>query len=167
MFSTGWIKGIILGAVLLAVGGSIYGVYNYVTDLQAENSRLTSDNATYKVNEANLEAAIETQNTTIASLQADIETQSRIFRQTNDQFNQARAQVDALRERLGRHELAALARAKPQLVENVINNATDAVGRCLEIASGAPLTEAERNATLPSQINRECPDLANPNYKGD
>jgi len=37
--------------------------------------------------------------------------------------------------------------------------------RCLEIASGSPLTDIERNAKLPSEINRECPNIANPNYK--
>jgi len=167
MFGISWIKGLAIGAVLLLVGGTIYAGYTVYTDLQAENSRLTTDNATYKVNELNLVQAIGDQMNTIASLQADIEAQSRIFRNVNNEFNKSRAQVDSLRERLGRHELAALARAKPVLVERVINNATDAVGRCLEIASGAPLTDAERNATLPSQINRECPDVANPNYRGD
>jgi len=35
----------------------------------------------------------------------------------------------------------------------------------LELATGAPLTEAEKNAKLPSEINKECPSLANPSYK--
>jgi hypothetical protein len=35
----------------------------------------------------------------------------------------------------------------------------------LEIASGSPLTEKELAATKPSEINRECPAIANPNYK--
>ena len=36
--------------------------------------------------------------------------------------------------------------------------------RCLEIASGSPLTAQELAATKKSEANNECPDLANPNY---
>jgi len=36
--------------------------------------------------------------------------------------------------------------------------------RCVEIAMGSPLTEKEKNATKKSEINAECPSLANPNY---
>ena len=36
--------------------------------------------------------------------------------------------------------------------------------RCVEISSGSPLTESEINATKKSEINRECPSIANPNY---
>ena len=36
--------------------------------------------------------------------------------------------------------------------------------RCFEIAQGSPLTEEELNATKKSQINAECPNIANPNY---
>ena len=167
MFGISWIKGLIVGAVLLSVGGTIYAGYTYITDMQEENLQLATEKATLVANEANLVAAISSQQDTIDSLIDDIEAQSRIFRNVNNEFNKSRAQVDSLRERLGRHELAALARAKPVLVERIITNASNAVGRCLEIASGAPLTEAERNATLPSQINRECPDVANPNYRGE
>ena len=38
------------------------------------------------------------------------------------------------------------------------------IHRRLEIASGAELTEAEKNATKKSEINTECPSIANPNY---
>jgi hypothetical protein len=54
---------------------------------------------------------------------------------------------------------------KPASLERAVNRGTVNALRCLEIASGAPLTEAEKNATKPSEINRECPSLANPNYK--
>ena len=36
--------------------------------------------------------------------------------------------------------------------------------RCIELASGAEHTEEELKATLKSQINPECPALANPNF---
>ena len=40
----------------------------------------------------------------------------------------------------------------------------DNANRCMEIASGSPLTEEELAATKKSQTNTECPRLANPNY---
>ena len=57
-----------------------------------------------------------------------------------------------------------MADEKSKLVERVINNATVKAMRCVEIAMGAELTEKERNATKKSEINSECPSLANPNY---
>jgi hypothetical protein len=54
---------------------------------------------------------------------------------------------------------------KPAQVERAVNRGTVNALRCLEIASGAPLTEAEKNATKPEEINKECPSIANPNYR--
>ena len=45
-----------------------------------------------------------------------------------------------------------------------MNKGGDNAGRCIEIASGSPLTEKELNATKKSEINPECPSIANPNY---
>jgi len=36
--------------------------------------------------------------------------------------------------------------------------------RCIELASGAPLNEKEKNAKTPTEANRECPALINPAY---
>ena len=47
-----------------------------------------------------------------------------------------------------------------QLIERGVINAL----RCLELATGSPLTEAEKNAPTPIEANRECPALINPNY---
>jgi hypothetical protein len=57
-----------------------------------------------------------------------------------------------------------LAEAKPGLVENIVNKASDNAARCFEILTGAELTESERSATKKSEINPSCPDVANPNY---
>jgi uncharacterized coiled-coil protein SlyX len=162
----GWVKGIAALAIVTAIGTTIFLGYKVFTDLQSENTRLEADNATLIGSVAALEQGIAEQQATIAQQQRDIELQSEIFRETDNNFSRARDQIDALRDRLGRHEIGALAVGRPGLVENVINNATDAVGRCIEIATGSPLTTQEKNATLRSEINTECPDLANPNYEG-
>jgi len=61
-------------------------------------------------------------------------------------------------------DLGDLAVKRSDSVERVVNNATKKAMRCVEIAMGAELTEKEINATLKSEINSECPSIANPNY---
>lgn len=151
-------------AIFGLVGGTVYAGYRYVSNLQEQLQQSAAERATLMANVAQLEQGIVDQQDTIQRLQDDIRLQAEIARQIDADFSQARNQVRALQERLSRHELGFLAANRPGLVENIINNATDEVARCLEIASGSPLTTAEINATLPSQINSECPALANPNY---
>ena len=61
-------------------------------------------------------------------------------------------------------DFGKLALEKTGAIERIINKGSVAAGRCIEIASGAELTEEEINATKKSEINRECPSIANPNY---
>ncbi len=152
-------------AVLIAVGGSVYLAYRHVSNLQEQVTTLTTENATLEANNAQLEQGIAEQKQTIQTLQEDFNLQSNILRKTYTEFQGARDRVTDLEQRLSEHELGFLASKKPKLVENIINRASDNVNRCFEIATGSPLTEAEKNATLPSQINTECPELANPKYK--
>lgn len=159
------LRGLAIVAVVGLVGGSVYAGYRYVSNLQAENVRLATENATLEANVAQLEQGIAEQQETIASLQEDNRQQAEILENTNRRFQDARDNITRLRDRLSEHELGFLAYNRPGLVENIINDATDEVGRCFEIAAGAPLTEEEIAATLPSQINSECPELANPNYR--
>ena len=53
---------------------------------------------------------------------------------------------------------------KTDAINRIINKGSDNATRCIEISSGAELTEEEINATKKSEINRECPGIANPNY---
>ena len=69
--------------------------------------------------------------------------------------NKLQADRDSLNKRLGKHDIGNLAENKPGLVEKIINKASDSAARCVEIASGSPLTEEELNGTP----NRECPSF--------
>jgi hypothetical protein len=53
---------------------------------------------------------------------------------------------------------------KPAEAEKLVNRGTANAMRCLELASGAPLNETERNAKTPAEANRECPSLVDPFY---
>lgn len=159
------IKFLVVAGFLFAIMGSLYFGYRYVTNQQATIQNLQSSVSTLKANNATLDQAITEQKTTIESLRQDIELQSEVISETQNSFNQARDTVRRLEDRLSEHELGFLAKERPVLVENIINNATQDVNRCFEILSGAPLTDQEINAKLPSEFNSECPEIANPQYQ--
>lgn len=136
----------------------IAAAYWYYSDSQARIATLLADNA-------KMQTAIELQTQAIESMQKDAKLQAQILIRTYDEFTDARQMVQSLQEKLARHELGALAASKPKLVENLINRGTLNANRCIEILSGSALTDEEINATKPSEINVECPSVANPNYK--
>jgi hypothetical protein len=75
--------------------------------------------------------------------------------------------IDDLDKRFnkGTRDLGKTAMERPEAMERIVNKASDKALRCVEIAGGAKLTEAEKTATKKSEINSECPAIANPAYK--
>jgi len=135
-------------AVIVMIGG----FYWYYTDSQSRIQTLSENNA-------KLETAVSINEETISSMKADQEKIASELRRVNEEFQNIRIQNNELRDRLGKHDIGALGNAKPKLVERVINNASEKAGRCLEILSGAPLTDKERNAKNARSFNSECPFL--------
>ena len=136
---------IILGLILLAGAG---GGYLYVNKLQ-------KDNAILKTNQVKLETAVAESNQVIEQQSKDlkkIRTTLKLVEELNDRLQ---ADKDSLNKRLGKHDIGNLAENKPGLVEKIINKASDSAARCVEIASGSPLTEEELNGAP----NRECPSF--------
>ena len=155
MFILGKIKTLlIVTAVLGAVG---FGAWKYYTYTQ-EQIRV------YATNAANAEQAQQATQAALDSVRENLEQVQKQFNEVTEDFSNAQKRVDTLEEKLSEHDLGQLAQARPGLVEKIINDASNEVGRCMEILSGSPLTEKEINATRPSKINSECPDIANPNY---
>ena len=136
---------IILALVLLAGAG---GGYLYVTKLQ-------KDNAILKTNQVKLETAVAESNQVIEQQTKDLKKIRSTLKEIDEQNAKLKADRDALNNRLGKHDIGNLAENKPGLVEKIINKASDSAARCMEIASGSPLTEEELNATP----NRECPSF--------
>ena len=144
--------------------GGIGGGAAYIYKLKADNAVLTANNAKLEDGIAEQKAVIEQQaNDFKAILQANQEL--------TDANNVLRKEFAALDERFNKingkgevRDIGKLAIDKDRAVERIINNASKKAMRCVEIAMGAELTEKERNATKKSEINSECPSLANPNY---
>ena len=147
---------IIIGVLITLMSGVAYYYYSTTQDRIAA---LITDNATLTANVQTITTANEQNVQTIDNLQSAYAQVQEDFTRVQSEFQIIRMQNTELRERLGRHELDALAAAKPRLVERTINNASDNAARCFELLSGAPLTEKERNATSDKQFNPECPWL--------
>ena len=135
-------------ALILILLASAGGGYWYVQKLQ-------KDNAILKENQIKLETAVADNNAVIEQQTKDlkkIRTTLKEVEETNAKLQEDR---DALNKRLGKHDKGNLAENKPGLVEKIINKASDSAARCVEIASGSPLTDEELNG----KPNRECPSF--------
>ena len=136
-----------IGLVLFMLEGA-GGGYLYINKLQ-------KDNATLKSNQIKLESSIEDQKQVIEQQAEDF----RKIRNTLDKLEEVNKKLEQdkadLNKRLGKHDIGNLAENKPKLVEKIINGASKSAARCVEIASGSPLTEEELNGTP----NRECPSF--------
>jgi DNA repair exonuclease SbcCD ATPase subunit len=157
---TAAIRAIIALIIIVVIAGAGW----WITGLRA-------DLAIRENNERTLQESLKTQQEAIRQIQAD---QARIAQSNAELAGVIRMQnrdMDDLRNRFNtnargeQRDFGATAAAKPQSAERAVNRGTVNAYRCLEIASGSPLTEAEKAAKTPQEINRECPSMANPNYK--
>ena len=124
------------------------GGYLYVKKLQ-------KDNAILKVNQIKLETAVEDNNKVIEQQTADLKKIRSTLKDLDETNKRLQEDKDKLSNRLSKHDIGNLAENKPGLVEKIINKASDSAVRCMEIASGSPLTEEELNGSP----NRECPSF--------
>jgi chromosome segregation ATPase len=138
---------------------SLLGAGAYVLKLQ-------KDNVILKENAVKLESAITEQKTLIENQKKDFEEILDANNKMNKLVNALKKDLDDLDKRFNKknRDVGKLAIAKTKSIERITNGASALATRCIEIASGSPLTEKEKNATKKSEINSECPSIANPNY---
>ena len=135
-------------ALILIILASAGGGYWYVQKLQ-------KDNAILKSNQVKLETAVAESNQVIEQQSKDLKKIRSTLKEVEELNDRLQADKDSLNKRLGKHDIGNLAENKPGLVEKIINKASDSAARCVEIASGSPLTEEELNGAP----NRECPSF--------
>jgi predicted nuclease with TOPRIM domain len=144
---------------IIMLAGGTAGAW-YYKDTQERIKVLTENNA-------KLETAVQTNEEALKSQRASFEAMQVENARLQEEFTKINDRNRALEDRLSRHDIGASAVAKPSLTERVLNNATKNAQRCMEIYSGAELTETELSATKPSEINPECWRDANPNFNPD
>ena len=128
--------------------------------------KLRSDNAILKANQMKLEEAVSSQKELIANQKKDFQEILDANNKMNELVSVLKKDLDDLEKRFNKknRDVGKLAIAKSKSIERITNGASALATRCIEIASGSPLTEKEKNATKKSEINSECPSIANPNY---
>ena len=145
----------LIGIVATAIAGGGF----YVVKLQ-------KDNAILKANAIKLQSAVAEQQTLIENQKKDFEEILDANKKMNELVSVLKKDLEDLDKRFNKknRDVGKLAIAKTKSIERITNGASALATRCIEIASGSPLTEAEKNATKKSEINTECPSIANPNY---
>ena len=128
--------------------------------------KLRSDNAILKANQVKLESAVADQKQLIENQKKDFEEILSANKKMNELVSVLKKDLEDLDKRFNKknRDVGKLAIAKTKAIERITNNGSKNANRCIEIASGAELTEAEKNATKKSEINTESPSIANPNY---
>jgi|TARA_Y100000114_G_scaffold69525_1_gene63662 hypothetical protein len=105
-------------ALIVALGGSTYYLWN--------------ENQTLKGNNAKLEYAVETQQETITNLQNDFALQGKSLIDMQSKNQQIEAEMNRYLDIFKRHDLTKLAAAKPGLIEPRVNEATKEVFNGIE-----------------------------------
>src|SRR5210317_1113822 len=138
---------------------TVLGAGAYVMKLQRDNTIL-------KENAVKLESAISEQKQVIENQKKDFAEILEANKKINELVNNLKKDLDDLDKRFSKkdRDIGKLAIERTGAIERVINKGSDNATRCIEIASGSPLTEEEKNATKKSEINPECPSIANPSY---
>ena len=151
----GGIKLFFIGIIISA----LLGAGAYVMKLQRDNTIL-------KENAVKLEGAISEQKQVIENQKKDFAEILEANKKINELVNTLKKDLDNLDKRFskGDRDIGKLAIEKTKVLEKIINKGSENAKRCIEIASGSPLTEKELNATKKSEINPECPSIANPKY---
>ena len=128
--------------------------------------KLRSDNAILKANAVKKESAITEQKELITQQKEDFKEILAANQKMNELVSVLKKDLENLDKRFNKknRDVGKLAIAKTKSIERITNGASALATRCIEIASGAELTEEEKNATKKSEINSECPSIANPKY---
>ena len=147
--------------IKLALAAGVFtvtvGFVWYTNRLESKLDQAQQDLIASQHNEVTLKGALETQSETLKTKEQE---HVAVIKLSSDLRSIAKAQaheVKGLNDKLNvkasgqSRDLGELARAKPQIVQGIINRATDDVNRCFEILTGSPVKEGE--------VNNECKDL--------
>ncbi len=108
-----------LGFVVI-VAAALWGGYMFVNNMQ---QKIVDQAAVIGLQEKALTETTDTLNKLISSM----DRQRILNRELNNSLRQAEEYADVLRSKLIEHDLETLAQQKPELIERIINDATNEV----------------------------------------
>ena len=147
------IRMLLVLVVVVIIAGGLYYVINLKADL-----------ATSEANNRQLVEATREQMMLIEQMKQDVAAIQQANAELQQQNEKQRRDVETLNSKFSKRDFGALAAEKPAVVEKLVNRGTKNALRCMELAAGAPLTEAEKTAKTPMEANRECPSLIDSDY---
>ena len=153
-----------IAMVVIVVGGAA-GAFAYVKTLQADLATSEANNIKLEQSISQQKAVIEQQLKDVKIIQAAMVEQQELNKRLDASISNLRDRFAKINASGKKRDIGALAQDKPKLIQRVINKGTKNALRCMEISMGSPLRENEKNATKKSEINPECPELANPSYQ--
>jgi predicted amidohydrolase len=145
---------LIMMVLMTAMGGAGYWYYQ---DTQKKMNILVA-------NEAKATVAAEVAEASVQAMKEYYEAMDRENKIIKAKYKEIEDRAERLQNKLSKHDIGVLGIAKDSLTEKVITKMSNSSLRCIEITSGAELTEEELTATKPSEINSECYEIANPNF---
>ena len=154
------IRLILILIIIAALGGAAW----YITGLRSEL-------AVSELNNEKLQNSVILQQEVIEQIKQDVQNVQKANETISESIKNQNKDLNSLQNRFNvnadgsARDVGKIAITNTNSIERAINRGTINAARCIEIASGAPLTEEERNAKTKQQINKECPSIANPNYQ--
>ena len=150
------ISTIILLLVLLIIG-SLLAAGWYITSMREQLAISQNNNEKY-------EQAVIDQQILIRQIKQDVQSIQKANKELALVVQGQNKDLNSLQQRFNKvkadgkvRDIGKSAIRKTKSVERIINNASKKDIRCIELASGAPLTEKELN----EKPNSECPSLVN------
>lgn len=138
----------LVGAIAIA---GVVG-YFYINSLRA-------DLRVAEANQTKMQEALDAQKKVQEKIQKDIEEGNKARKFFFEELEKARKERDDMNKKFTessatgkKRNFGEIAEKKPGLVENIVNKATADSLRCNELASGSPLTEAERTGKVKNSI---------------
>ena len=129
--------------LVLALG--VAGGFAYVKKLQ-------SDNAILKANQIQLETAITEQQQVLELKELEFAFIIEANKELTAKLDAARKDNEELTKKFAKYDIAEWGMQNPERTAETINKAVADVNRCMEIASGSPVVEEDKE-------NKQCKEL--------
>jgi len=141
--------------LVLLIIGSLLAAGWYVTSMREQLAISESNNEKY-------EKAVLDQQLLIRQIKEDVQSIQKANEELAEVVKNQNKDLNSLQEKFNKRkadgtvrDIGKLAIRRTKSVEKRINNASKKAIRCIELASGAPLTDEEING----KPNSECPSL--------
>lgn len=138
-------------SIMIVVGLVAGGMY-YVSNMKAALAQSEE-------NSKKLQESVQTQQALLDQKNKEISIIQNLNKQLNENNQKLQADIDNLNEKFSvsangtSRDFGDITRAKPGIVNKIIDKATVNANRCFEIATGAEIKEGEKNSECQELIN--------------